>query len=108
MVKADVGFHLCLLAAANNELLAPFGIIIEQSLASMFQYTTAHTARPEQVLPLHTDVVKAIARQSPEAARKAMAALLDDTDEILTAAGEAPGEALPVPHIALGRAGEAR
>jgi DNA-binding FadR family transcriptional regulator len=28
-------------------------------------------------------VVKAIAQQSPEAARNAMAALLDDTDEIL-------------------------
>jgi DNA-binding FadR family transcriptional regulator len=83
MVKADVGFHLCLLAAANNELLAPFGIIIEQSLASMFLYTTTHTARPEHVLRLHTDVVRSIARQSPEAARKAMAALLDDTDDIL-------------------------
>lgn len=83
MVKADVGFHLCLLAAANNELLAPFGIIIEQALASMFDYTTRHTAKPEHVLPLHTNVVKAIAAQSPEAARKAMAALLDDTDEIL-------------------------
>lgn len=82
-VKADVGFHLCLLAAANNELLAPFGIIIEQSLASMFHYTTTHSARPEHVLRLHADVVRAIARQSPEAARKAMAALLDDTDEIL-------------------------
>jgi DNA-binding FadR family transcriptional regulator len=83
MVLADVSFHLRLLASANNELLAPFGIIIEQALASMFDYTTRHTARPEHILPLHTAVVKAIAQQSPEAARKAMAALLDDTDEIL-------------------------
>jgi DNA-binding FadR family transcriptional regulator len=83
MVEADVAFHLRLLAAANNELLVPFGIIIEQALASMFAYTTRHTAKPEHVLPLHTDVVKAIARQAPEAARKAMAALLDDTDQIL-------------------------
>jgi DNA-binding FadR family transcriptional regulator len=84
MVEADVAFHLCLLAAANNELLAPFGIIIEQSLASMFAYTTRHTAKPEHVLPLHTDVVKAIAQQSPDAARTAMTALLDDTDEIIS------------------------
>jgi DNA-binding FadR family transcriptional regulator len=32
-------------------------------------------------------VVKAIAQQSPEAARKAMAALLDDTDKILAVRG---------------------
>lgn len=83
MVEADVAFHLCLLAAANNELLVPFGVIIEQSLASMFAYTARHTARPEHVLPLHTNVLKAIAQQSPEVARSAMAALLDDTDEII-------------------------
>ncbi len=85
MVEADVRFHLALLAAANNELLVPFGIVIEQALASMFAYTTSHAAHPEQLLPLHAAVVKAIAAQSPEAARKAMAALLDDTDETLGA-----------------------
>jgi DNA-binding FadR family transcriptional regulator len=91
MVLADVSFHLRLLASANNELLAPFGIIIEQALASMFDYTTRHTARPEHILPLHTAVAKAIAQQSPEAAREAMAALLDDTDEVL---GNTPGAAI--------------
>ena len=85
MVSADVRFHLALLAAANNELLVPFGIVIEQALASMFAYTTSHAVHPEQVLPLHTEVVKAIAARSPEAARKAVTALLDDTDETLEA-----------------------
>lgn len=89
MVEADVRFHLCLLSCANNELLAPFGIIIEQALASMFDYTTRNTAKPEHILPLHTNVVRAIAAQSPEAARRAMAALLDDTDEILGTAPDA-------------------
>ena len=41
MVAPDVRFHLALLACANNELLAPFGIIIEQALANLFEYTTA-------------------------------------------------------------------
>lgn len=86
-VAADVRFHLALLAAANNELLVPFGIVIEQALASMFAYTTSHAVHPEQVLPLHEDVVKAIAAQSPEAARRAMEALLDDTDETLRVKG---------------------
>lgn len=85
MVAADVRFHLALLAAANNPLLVPFGIVIEQALASMFAYTTPHAVHPEQLLPLHAGVVKAIAAQSPEAARKAMTALLDDTDETLGA-----------------------
>ena len=83
MVEADVRFHLALIAAANNELLVPFGIVIEQALASMFAYTTSHAVHPEQLLPLHAEVVKAIAAKSPEAARKAVTALLDDTDETL-------------------------
>lgn len=86
MVEPDVRFHLSLLAAANNELLVPFGIVIEQALASMFAYTTSHAVHPEQMVPLHADVVKAIAAQSPEAARQAVTALLDDTDETLGAA----------------------
>ncbi len=86
MVEADVRFHLALLAAANNELLVPFGIVIEQALASMFAYTTSHAVHPEQMLPLHAEVVKAIAAGAPEAARAAVTALLDDTDETLGAA----------------------
>ncbi len=89
MVEADVRFHLALLAAANNELLVPFGIVIEQALASMFAYTTSHAVHPEQLLPLHAAVLRAVASQSPEAARKAVTALLDDTDETLVAAVEA-------------------
>jgi DNA-binding FadR family transcriptional regulator len=55
----------------------------------MFAYTTSHAVHPEQLLPLHAAVVRAVASQSPEAARKAVTALLDDTDETLVAAVEA-------------------
>ena len=89
MVEADVRFHLALLAAANNELLVPFGIVIEQALASMFTYTTSHAVHPEQLLPLHAAVVQAVASGAPEAARQAVTALLDDTDETLRAVREA-------------------
>ena len=78
-----------LLAAANNELLVPFGIVIEQALASMFTYTTSHAVHPEQLLPLHAAVVQAVASGAPEAARHAVTALLDDTDETLRAVREA-------------------
>jgi DNA-binding FadR family transcriptional regulator len=83
MVAPDVRFHLALLTCANNELLVPFGIVIEQALANMFAFTTRHNTKPGQVIPMHADVVKAIAAQKPEAARKAMATLLDDTDGII-------------------------
>ena len=55
----------------------------------MFAYTTSHAVHPEQMLPLHAEVVKAIAAGAPEAARAAVTALLDDTDETLEAAREA-------------------
>ncbi|WP_373504292.1 FadR/GntR family transcriptional regulator [Aestuariivirga sp.] len=83
MVEPDVRFHLALLACANNELLAPFGIIIEQALANLFAFTTRHNAKPGQVVPMHDDVVRAIAAQDAEAARKAMFVLLDDTDNVI-------------------------
>ena len=94
MVEPDVRFHLALLACANNELLSPFGIIIEQALANLFAFTTRHNAKPEQVIPMHVDVVKAIAAQNPEAARKAMTVLLDDTDEVI---GKPAGETVTGP-----------
>lgn len=83
MVEADVRFHLSIITAANNELLVPFGIVIEQALASMFAYTTRHAVHPEQMLPLHAEVARAVRARSPEAARQAVTALLDDTDETL-------------------------
>lgn len=83
MVAPDVQFHLALLACANNELLAPFGIIIEQALANMFDYTTRHNTKPARVIPMHADVVAAIVAQNPEDARKAVITLLDDTDEVI-------------------------
>jgi len=94
MVGPDVRFHLALLACANNELLSPFGIVIEQALANLFNFTTRHNHKPEQVIPMHVDVVKAIAGQRPEAARRAVAILLDDTDRIIgKPEDEAPTEA---------------
>jgi DNA-binding FadR family transcriptional regulator len=83
MVEPDVRFHLGLLACANNELLAPFGIIIEQALANLFAYTSRNNAKPGVVVPMHEAVVKAIEAQDPVAAKTAMTVLLDDTDQVV-------------------------
>jgi DNA-binding FadR family transcriptional regulator len=85
MVAPDVEFHLALLEAANNELLIPFGIIIEQALRQMFDYTSRHNPRPLGVIPLHAAVFEAVRKQRPDAARKAVVTLLRDTDSVITA-----------------------
>lgn len=86
MVAPDVAFHLALLAAANNELLAPFGVLVESALRNLFDYTSTRAHQPEDVLPLHQAIVAAIARGRPEAARRAVKLLLADTDATLQTA----------------------
>ncbi len=81
--EPDVRFHLAVLAAANNELLAPFGVLIESALKNLFDYTSVRGHEPDYVIPLHKNIVTAIARGNPEAARRAVRALLKDTDTIL-------------------------
>jgi DNA-binding FadR family transcriptional regulator len=85
MVAPDVQFHLALLACANNELLAPFGIIIEHALEQMFDYTSRHNPKPLDVIPLHHAVYEAVAAGEPDRANKAILELLLDTDEVIAA-----------------------
>ena len=87
MVAPDVQFHLALLAAANNDLLAPFGMVIEQALGTLFDYTTRHNPKLASVVPLHEAVYDAIAAGDAVTARQAIIALLDDTDAIVAAGG---------------------
>jgi DNA-binding FadR family transcriptional regulator len=84
-VEPDIRFHRALLACANNDLLAPFGIIFEQTMGNLFSYTTRHNPRPEFIMPLHEAVLKAVIQRSPQRARRAMQNLLDDTDAIVAA-----------------------
>ena len=92
MVEPDVRFHAALLACTNNDLLAPFGIIIEQTLGTLFDYTTRNNPKPDFVIPMHEDVMKAVAAGNAAGAEAAMMRLLGDTDAIV-AAGSAPGTA---------------
>ncbi len=39
---ADVQFHVAILWAAGNELLVPFGFLIESALGTMFDFTVRH------------------------------------------------------------------
>ncbi len=82
-VGPDVKFHLALLAAANNPLLTPFGIMIEFALTHMFEFTSTHNAEPDIFIPKHEHILKAVARGNASAARKAALNLLSDTDQTI-------------------------
>ena len=84
IVEADVAFHTELLSAANNELLIPFAVLIEQSLGSLFEFTTQANPKYRQAVHLHERIWKAVKDQDPEAARKAMQALIADTDTVIS------------------------
>jgi DNA-binding FadR family transcriptional regulator len=83
MVSADVAFHEVLLASANNDLLVPFNILIDETLANLFDYTTQRTPRYRQALRLHEAIARAVIASDRAAARKAMVALIDDTDDVV-------------------------
>jgi DNA-binding FadR family transcriptional regulator len=82
LVSADVNFHLSILRAAGNELLVPFGFLIESSLANLFDYTNSRD-NWEAARPLHEAIVAAIRRRKPAAARIAVRRLLQDTDAFI-------------------------
>jgi DNA-binding FadR family transcriptional regulator len=87
MVKADVLFHETLLASANNDLLVPFGILVDETLANLFDFTTQRNPHYRQALKLHEAIARAVIAGDPAEARKAMLVLLDDTDSVVAAAG---------------------
>ena len=82
-VEADVEFHEALMAAANNELLLPFGIIIEKALGNLFDFTTSLNPSPKSAIKLHERVLIAVKAADGTSANRAMQALLDDTDELM-------------------------
>ncbi len=89
MVEADVYFHEALLAATNNDLLVPFNILIDETLANLFDFTTQRNPRYRQAIKLHEAIARAVIAGDPVAARKAMLVLLDDTDDVVAMNGKA-------------------
>lgn len=82
-VASDVEFHEALLACANNMLLMPFGLIIEQALSNLFEFTTERNPHYAKALKLHEAIVRAVAANDGKAAQAAMQALLNDTDTVI-------------------------
>ncbi|WP_413187281.1 FadR/GntR family transcriptional regulator [Paraburkholderia sacchari] len=80
-VRADLRFHLAVLAACRNELLVPLGTLIERTLEGQLRVNAKRADVFNAALPDHTTVFEAIGRRDAQAASAAMAALLRVTRE---------------------------
>ena len=85
--RADRRFHQAILNATNNELLMPLGTMIDSSLDYLFTFVTREANDLRYAQDLHEAVEKAIRLQRPDAARKAVKALLANTDQMLADRG---------------------
>ena len=83
IISADIEFHAALVDCANNELLVPFGIIIEKALATLFEFTTTRNPDYDVALKMHRTIVQKVRSGDGGGAKRAMIALLGDTDKVL-------------------------
>ncbi|BAO85439.1 GntR domain-containing protein [Caballeronia cordobensis] len=78
-VRADLDFHLCVLAACSNELLIPLGALIERTLEGQLRLNAKRAEVYNASLAEHSAVFEAIIARDAGAARRAMADLLGVT-----------------------------
>jgi GntR family galactonate operon transcriptional repressor len=75
-VRADLAFHRALLTATHNELLLRMEVVIEAGLAARDELV--HVAKPaDDPVPAHRAVAEAVRDGDPDAAEKAVRALLE-------------------------------
>jgi DNA-binding FadR family transcriptional regulator len=73
---ADLRFYDALLHATCNELFHSLFSVIESALETFFTRSSRKASNFKESLPNHRKVLDAISRQQPEAARKAMQAII--------------------------------
>jgi DNA-binding FadR family transcriptional regulator len=76
---ADLVFHEALLHATGNELLMSLFSVIETALGMFFVLSARNVSNFKYSLPHHRRVMEAVAAQQPDAARKAMQAMIGDS-----------------------------
>ncbi len=76
-VEADITFHRRLLLATHNDFLAQIAQIIAIGLAERDKFV--HHANPSDPVPSHRPVLDAVTAHDPEAAERAMRALVDQS-----------------------------
>jgi DNA-binding FadR family transcriptional regulator len=76
---ADLEFHEAVLRATNNELMVSLFSVIETALGTFFVLSAHSTKDFKYSLPHHRNVLEAIRRRQPEAARRAMMRMVADS-----------------------------
>jgi DNA-binding FadR family transcriptional regulator len=76
-VAADITFHRRLLLATHNDFLAQIAQIIAIGLAERDKFV--HHANPSDPVPSHSPVLEAVTAHDPDAAERAMRALVDQS-----------------------------
>lgn len=78
-VAADLAFHLTLLRASGNQLVEQLGRLLETGLHHALEVNSHLPGGVAATLPLHKAVLVAVRNGKPNAAGKAMRALLEKT-----------------------------
>jgi DNA-binding FadR family transcriptional regulator len=78
-VRADLRFHISVLAACSNELLIPLGTLIERTLEAQLRLNAKRAEVYNASLSEHTAVFEAIRTRDAAAAQQAMEGLLGVT-----------------------------
>lgn len=81
---ADTRFHMGILRAARNELLLPLSTVINSALDHLFQYVTREVNDLRHAQGLHENIEQAIRLRRPDAARRAVRRLLENTDQVIS------------------------
>ncbi len=76
-LEADIAFHIAILEASANPFYAQFRDVVMTALRTSIRFTNRFKGRTAS-LPQHRAVLTAIEQRSPERARVAMSALIED------------------------------
>lgn len=82
---SDTQFHLAILAASGNDLILPLGVIVETGLRHLFQFLLPTNLVLRDIMELHASIERAIRLRRPDAARRAVRRLLNETDAMIAA-----------------------
>jgi DNA-binding FadR family transcriptional regulator len=93
--RADVRFHVGILRASRNPVLANLGNVIGAALLNAFRLTTSASLNYQRTLAAHGEVLEAIRMRRADEARQRMQSLLDIATEDLLRISGAP----PVPTV---------
>ncbi|MFC4763172.1 FadR/GntR family transcriptional regulator [Dyella koreensis] len=81
--EADLQFHDAVLQATGNELMSSLFSVVESALGTFFVLSARTASNFKYSLPHHQKVLEAIRRKQPEVARKAMLAMIADSQSNL-------------------------